>query len=274
MYGYVYLTTDLNTNLIYIGQKKSKKFLGKKYLGSGKIIRNILKSELNVDRFSIKLIDTAESKEELDVKEKYWIEYYDSKNPQIGYNLSDGGRTPSGFKQTDYQKEIVSKYMRNRTISDNTRLNMSKAARSRTMNRITNNHKIWINNTQSEKMINISELTNYLELGYIKGRLPKTDAKKIAAKEKYRESLYVFKDSKCILIKNNDLDLYLSDGWKIGRLCLLNNNRGTNISRSKSGTIKVVNIETGKYKYIKPYLLDEYRKAGYIPSKEIKKKTL
>lgn len=35
MYGYIYLTTDLQTGKIYVGQKKSAKFLGDKYLGSG-----------------------------------------------------------------------------------------------------------------------------------------------------------------------------------------------------------------------------------------------
>lgn len=36
MYGYIYKTTNLINGKIYIGQKKSEKFLGINYLGSGK----------------------------------------------------------------------------------------------------------------------------------------------------------------------------------------------------------------------------------------------
>lgn len=36
-------------------------------------------------------IDSANSKQELDEKEKYWISYYDTTNPLKGYNILNGG---------------------------------------------------------------------------------------------------------------------------------------------------------------------------------------
>ena len=39
LYGYIYKVTNLITNKIYIGQKKSSVFLDTKYLGSGVLIR-------------------------------------------------------------------------------------------------------------------------------------------------------------------------------------------------------------------------------------------
>ena len=47
--------------------------------------------ELGVNAFTWEQIDTAETAEELDAKEKYWIAHYDSMNPKRGYNNTDGG---------------------------------------------------------------------------------------------------------------------------------------------------------------------------------------
>lgn len=43
------------------------------------------------DKWEWTIIDEAGSPEELNDKEKYWIAYYDTHNPEKGYNLTDGG---------------------------------------------------------------------------------------------------------------------------------------------------------------------------------------
>ena len=96
MYGYIYKTTDLTNGKIYVGKRKSDKFLGIAYVGSGDIIRRIVakcKKEniLIRDRFSVVLIDSAETNEELNAKEVYWIEQLQSRDPSVGYNLRRGG---------------------------------------------------------------------------------------------------------------------------------------------------------------------------------------
>ncbi len=60
MYGYIYLTTNSVNGKIYIGQKKSKKFLGDSYLGSGKRLRSAILS-YGREVFYVKMIDTAET---------------------------------------------------------------------------------------------------------------------------------------------------------------------------------------------------------------------
>lgn len=95
MFGYIYKTTDLETGKIYVGQKKSPKFLGLAYVGSGKIIRRIAKrcKESNIDlseRFSVELLEECSSQEELNDREIYWISAYNS-HSDCGYNLNDGG---------------------------------------------------------------------------------------------------------------------------------------------------------------------------------------
>lgn len=57
-------------------------------------------------------IDYADSKEELDEKEIYWINFYDTSNPNKGYNILPGG---SGVKPTQEQIQ----YARNRLIEAN-----------------------------------------------------------------------------------------------------------------------------------------------------------
>lgn len=55
------------------------------------------------------IIDQASTKEELNQKEKYWIAFYETTNPEKGYNISSGG---DGSEQTLEQIQ----YARNRFI--------------------------------------------------------------------------------------------------------------------------------------------------------------
>ena len=119
MYGYIYKTVDLKTNKIYIGKKHSKSFLGINYIGSGKIIKLIkeycIKNQVNLEeRFSVELLDTAESLQELNEKEIYWIKKFNSRDKSIGYNIRKGGDCGpggpffSGHKHTEETKHNMS----------------------------------------------------------------------------------------------------------------------------------------------------------------------
>lgn len=90
MYGYIYKTTCLITNLIYVGQHKAKKFEPNRYIGSGRRFKKALQ-EFGKANFVCELIDTAESLDELNSKEEYWVEFYQSRDPLVGYNVKKGG---------------------------------------------------------------------------------------------------------------------------------------------------------------------------------------
>lgn len=90
MIGYIYKTTNKVNNKIYIGQKKSAKFLGEAYLGSGKILTQAV-AKYGKEMFSVELIDTADTLEELGEKEKHWIKTLNSQDPSVGYNITPGG---------------------------------------------------------------------------------------------------------------------------------------------------------------------------------------
>lgn len=58
------------------------------------------------DDWEWSIIDTAETKEDLDNKEIYWISYYDSQNPKHGYNILAGGSNPlSTQEQIRYARD-------------------------------------------------------------------------------------------------------------------------------------------------------------------------
>ena len=78
--------------------------------------------------------DTAQTPEELDEKERYWIAHYNATNPLFGYNCESGGnpnkksiranaRTLVGRPKARKRKtnKANSEYLRNRRHSDETK---------------------------------------------------------------------------------------------------------------------------------------------------------
>lgn len=61
--------------------------------------------EYGFDAFTFQAIDTAESLDELDEKERYWISYYKSDNFKYGYNQDSGGR--KGGTKSDKTKRLI-----------------------------------------------------------------------------------------------------------------------------------------------------------------------
>lgn len=63
------------------------------------------------DNFSIEVIDTASSRDELNIKEDYWIKKLNARDKNIGYNLQAGGK--SGEKNEETKKKISEKKKEN-----------------------------------------------------------------------------------------------------------------------------------------------------------------
>ena len=97
MYGYIYKTTNLIDNKIYIGKKKGE--FTEKYKGSGKYLRNAV-NKYGVENFKVEIIEYCETLEEQNEKEKYWIDYYRNQNVEM-YNISDGGDGGNTFAELD-----------------------------------------------------------------------------------------------------------------------------------------------------------------------------
>lgn len=155
MYGYIYKTTDLSNGKIYIGQHKATKFSGASYVGSGIIIRAIKdfchRSGIAiVDRLRTDIIEECNSAEELNDREIYWIKYFDSMNPQIGYNLYEGG-----LNTTDSRNRM---YGRHHTEE------------SKQKNRNSHLNRVWVTNGKVDYLIKNEFLYVYLSNGFYCGR--------------------------------------------------------------------------------------------------------
>ena len=83
----VYKTTNLINGKIYIGKDSRN---NPKYLGSGKIIKFAIKKYGEVN-FKKEILECCQTTNELNDREKYWIEKLNSKEKSIGYNITDGG---------------------------------------------------------------------------------------------------------------------------------------------------------------------------------------
>lgn len=266
MYGYIYKTTNLINNKIYIGQHKSSKFLFDKYLGSGILIKEAI-NKYGKENFIIDKIDEADSEEELNKKEIYWIDFYNSRNSNIGYNIASGGAFgDSGYHlgmlnkiQSNHQKQVVSDYMKNRYISEETRKKMSISAKARTANRKTINNKHWVYNEKHKLPINKEDIDYYLSIGYKLGS-PHSDYVREKIKLKYKNGTYINKDNVIKFIPLKDLPYYQSIGFVLGK-GNYSEVAGKNISKAKKNAIAIT--DGIKTKFIQPDLWGDYKIKGF-----------
>lgn len=64
-------------------------------------------AKYGIESFDVEQIDTAETIEELNEKEIYWIQFYSSMAPN-GYNLCEGGDNTIGYHHKDISKRKMS----------------------------------------------------------------------------------------------------------------------------------------------------------------------
>lgn len=107
----IYKITNLINNKIYIGKAKDYQRRYRDHIGlASKGVESYLYNAIRKygeANFKIDQIDSAETDEELNNKEKYWIKQYDSTNPEKGYNMTDGGdggNTLKYLSKEDIQK--------------------------------------------------------------------------------------------------------------------------------------------------------------------------
>lgn len=96
MYGYIYKTTDLKTNSVYIGQhtnhyvRKYQK-IDPNYYGSGKIIQNIIKKH-GTSSLTCEILEWCADREELNRREIFYIKQYKNEHGESCYNIAEGGK--------------------------------------------------------------------------------------------------------------------------------------------------------------------------------------
>lgn len=209
MYGYIYETTNLVNGKKYIGKLTSSKFVPS-YLGSGKILNYAIRKYGRDKFSVHVIEEVEGNLQTLNEREKFWISYYSAVESDQYYNIKpggDGGRG-SGWHHSEETKRKFSEMQRNgrgwmngRKHSDETKRKMSK---SRTGNTYWTGHhhseetkkkmseakkanlppqcfawktsknpaygKSWYTNGIESKLISKSEVSEYIQQGWHKGR--------------------------------------------------------------------------------------------------------
>lgn len=112
IYKYIYKTINLTNGKSYIGQHTTNNEYDN-YLGSGSELNKDIKS-IGYKYFIKGIIEYCDNKDELNEREKYWIEYYNTINE--GYNICKGGGDypvlygdKNGFFNKKHSEETIKK---------------------------------------------------------------------------------------------------------------------------------------------------------------------
>ena len=97
-FGYIYITTNECNGKRYIGKHSHSSF-DKHYYGSGTVLNNAIR-KYGIECFSVRPIDWASSKDELNQKEIWWIDLFHAnyRDNDDWYNILGGGE---GFTSMD-----------------------------------------------------------------------------------------------------------------------------------------------------------------------------
>lgn len=134
--GYIYKFTLTTTGKIYVGKRQRSKF-DRNYWGSGIYWTRAVKNYGGRKAVKREVLEWCETHEQLNVKEKYWIEKLNARNSDVGYNIAPGG--DGGNLGEDVVKKIVAKNKgripwnkgKKNVYSVKTKAKMSKAKRDK-----------------------------------------------------------------------------------------------------------------------------------------------
>jgi len=112
----IYKTTNLVNGKVYVGQDSKN---NPDYLGSGKIIKQAI-VKYGKENFKKEILEECKSLDELNEREKYWIDVLKTTNNKIGYNVSSGGQTGwmLGLKHSEETKKEYSKNRKGKLIGE------------------------------------------------------------------------------------------------------------------------------------------------------------
>jgi group I intron endonuclease len=99
----IYKTTNLINGSIYIGKACDRNIL-RNYFGSGTYLKRAIK-KYGKDNFYRTIIDEAETREDQNLKEKFWISFYRKIGHNM-YNIAPGGEGGCGKHSEQTRRKI------------------------------------------------------------------------------------------------------------------------------------------------------------------------
>ena len=272
MIGYIYKTTNLINNLIYIGLHCAKEF-DITYKGSGTQLKKAFK-EFGWTNFKCELLEECDTLETLCEAEKKWINFFNSRNPSIGYNKSIGGKEYGFFRDCKHSidtKQKIKKASLSRVViyKDNVNKCINKKELQNYLDNgwkqgyFSNENKIYVNDGKICFCIKKEQLEEYLEKGYERGFLPykRSESFKQKVAETNRNKICIHKDNIQTRIFKKDLEKYLSEGWLLGWV------KKEKILKIKPGTGQkksMYNHNLNKYEQVYESNWQQYLNEGWI----------
>lgn len=214
MYGYIYETTNLINGKKYIGQHKCKNF-DEKYIGSGTYLHHAI-NKYGRENFECKMIEECDSREQLNEREIYWINFYNAVNSDCFYNIVDGGGGISGYKHSDDTKIKISKSHIGKKYSNETRKRMSNAQKLYFSTHDIYNKGVPMSDTQKLKLSN-SLKEKYKDEDY---KLRVRNGRKYTcgkANNSYGR-IAINNGINMKFVKEDELSEYLNNGWNKGQI--------------------------------------------------------
>ena len=253
--GYIYKITNTVNGKIYVGKTEEtveRRFYEHKLsVKTGKKQSKLYSAmkHYGVDNFIVEEIDSASDSEELCKKEIAWIKKLNSRDSNVGYNVSEGGnggRTwdqkgtvtlHKGNRNTHIKPELVDEYLSNGWVLGGKKLGKAKGRSSGK----------WIHKDNTQKRVFESELDEYLSegwsLGYCErakrnlsishiGKEPSNKGTPMSeeSKNKLRNTMrnyrWMHKGDIQTEVMRDKVDEYLSNGWDFGRIKCKNTEGG------------------------------------------------
>lgn len=196
MIGYVYLTTNIANDYVYIGQHHGT--FTAKYFGKGRRIREALK-QYGRDAFNVEVLQYCETQTELNNAEKYWIDKYRQTHNCYNVNCQCAYYNEQSYKKlrqscgTQQHREHISAIQKGKTLTEKHKQNIANAER-----------KSWTTERrakQAERMYNVA----------------KTDEVKAKISERNRGKIWVTNGIKTYQVDPDKLDEMLANNFTKGR---------------------------------------------------------
>lgn len=184
----VYKITNNINNCIYIGITNNFQRRMREHKNNAENFDYKYKSKLynairkyGMENFNAEIIEVVDNREQLEEREKYWIEFYDSTNHDLGYNITKGGtggythdmsgkNNPMyGHRYTEEEKIKIGNYTRGIKKSEEIKKKISRGLKG-------------LCKTEEHKK-NLSEA--------LKGHIPK-NAKEVKVINVYTQEIVVF----------------------------------------------------------------------------------
>lgn len=250
MYGYVYETVCILSGRKYIGQHKSDVF-DPSYIGSGVLLRKAI-NKYGKDNFTTVLLESANSRNELNNLEKHYIHINNADKSSDFYNIAPGAGGYNHFENMsiDRKMEVIQK------ISDSVKLYYRTASKAELDRRAQNISLANQNLTKEQK----KHKSRKLSLSTVNQWNSFTDNQKVIREERIRATINSFTDDHKQKITNKkvmswkttyqQLSDKVKDSWCEKR------------AEAQRGTISI--IKDGKFKHVKLQDVAQYEAEGWV----------